>query len=91
MRTLIAIPLIALAACSQPRVEIVKPPVSLTHCQDEPTAPDLPRVDWSSVEVAQPMQLIRDQMMLGYVLSLRSAWGDCSAKVEGVKAWSEGL
>jgi hypothetical protein len=37
------------------------------------------------------MQDQRDLMMLDYVLSLRSAWGDCSSKVAGIKAWADEL
>lgn len=28
-------------------------------------------------------------MTLGYILDLRSAWGDCRAKVDGIRAWRE--
>ena len=74
--------LAALTACGGERVVVVKPPVDLTHCADEPVAPDLP---------PPAMQALRDQMMLAYVLAFRSAWGDCRAKVEGLRAWSDGL
>lgn len=74
--------LAALTACGGERVVVVKPPVDLTHCADEPVAPDLP---------PREMQALRDQMMLAYVLAFRSAWGDCRAKVEGLRAWSDGL
>lgn len=81
-----------LASCgTTPRVELVKPPAALTECAGEPVAPDLAPVDWSTVATARPSQQARDLAMLGYVLALRSAWGDCSADVAGVKAWSDGL
>lgn len=80
---ILPIPLLMLcAACGGERAVVVKPPVDLTHCADEPVAPDLP---------PREMQALRDQMMLGYVLAFRSAWGDCRAKVDGLRAWSDGL
>ena len=81
---------LALAAC-QPRPVIIAPPVELTTCAGEPTAPDLPPVDWSSVETAQPVQRARDVAILAYVLAWRTAHGDCAAKVAGLKAWAEGV
>lgn len=71
-----------LTACGQARPVIAKPPVALMSCQDEPTAPDLPSRD---------QQDARDRLTLDYLLSLRSAWGDCSSKVAGVKAWADSL
>jgi hypothetical protein len=35
------------------------------------------------------VQQTRDQMTLDYVLSWRTAWGDCKAKVDGAKAWNQ--
>ena len=95
-RMLLAIPtmplLLACAACGgNARPEIVKPPMALTACADEPLAPDLPPADWSSVGAARTVQAQRDETTLAYILALRSAWGDCAAKVAGVKAWSERL
>jgi hypothetical protein len=83
--------LVVLAACEPKRIELVKPPVALTACADEPVAPDLPAVDWTSVETARPIQANRDDLTLDYILALRSAGGDCSADVAGIKAWSDGL
>lgn len=57
-------------------------PIELTTCADEPAAPDLP------VVVSPADQVARDLLMLDYVLALRSAWGDCHAKVDGAKAWN---
>ena len=71
-----------LTACGPARPVIAKPPVALLSCQDEPLAPDLP---------ARDQQAARDRMTLEYLLSLRSAWGDCSAKVAGVKAWADSI
>lgn len=59
---------------------MTKPPVALLTCADEPLAPDLP---------PRGMQDQRDMLMLDYVLALRSAWGDCSSKVAGVRAWAD--
>ena len=71
-----------LGACGETRPTIVLPPVELTVCADEPLAPDLPGRD---------QQALRDQMTLDYVLALRSAWGDCRADVDGVRAWREAV
>lgn len=68
-----------LTACGQARPVIAKPPVALLSCQDEPTAPDLP---------ARDQQDERDRMTLEYLLSLRSAWGDCHSAVAGIAAWA---
>lgn len=73
---------LALTGCGQARVETVKPPAALLTCADEPVAPELPGRD---------EQARRDALTLDYVLALRSAWGDCSAKVAGVRAWAEAL
>lgn len=83
---------LALSACAnQPRVQIVQPPANLTSCADEPLAPDLPEVDWSSLSHAYPLQMIRDRAVVDYILAMRAAWGDCHSKVEGVAAWRDGL
>jgi hypothetical protein len=37
------------------------------------------------------MQSERDDMTLDYILGLRSAWGDCRAKVDGLRAWREAV
>ena len=73
---------LALTGCGQERPVVAKPPVALLECRDEPVAPDLPGRD---------QQDARDQMTLDYLLNLRSAWGDCSSKVSGVKAWADSL
>jgi hypothetical protein len=78
--TILSLPL--LTACGPERIEIVKPPVHLTECADEPQAPSLP---------GREQQVERDRLTLDYILGLRSAWGDCRSKVEGLKAWSDSL
>lgn len=90
MRYLICLALIALTACHEGRVEVVKPPVSLTTCEDEPTAPILLPVPWDTPQ-ARAVQLERDKATVDYILSLRSAYGSCKGVVAGVKAWGEGL
>lgn len=73
---------LALTGCGQERPAIAKPPADLLVCADEPVAPDLPGRD---------EQARRDVMTLDYILALRSAWGDCFAKVAGVRAWANKL
>ena len=71
-----------LTACAPTRVRLAPLPAELTFCADEPQAPDLPAV-------ASPAdQVTRDMLTLDYVLALRLAWGDCKAKINGVKAWN---
>lgn len=72
----------ACAACGPGRPRLSPVPAELTTCADEPLAPDLPGRD---------AQDARDRLMLDYALSLRSAWGDCRAKVDGVKAWNDAV
>lgn len=69
-----------LAACGHERPVKMLPPADLLTCADEPAAPDLP---------GREEQARRDVLTLDYILGLRSAWGDCAAKVSGVRAWSE--
>lgn len=71
-----------LTACEPKRIEIVKPPAALTECADEPGAPALP---------GREQQAERDRLTLDYILNLRSAWGDCRSKVDGIRAWSDAL
>jgi hypothetical protein len=80
-----------LSAASCERPVIIAPPVELTTCAAEPHAPDLPAVDWSSVETAQPVQRARDVAILAYVLAWRTAHGDCRARVDGLRAWADGV
>lgn len=71
---------LACAACGPQRPVLVLPPVDLTRCADEPIAPDLPGRD---------AQDARDRLTLDYLLAMRSAWGDCRAKVDGLREWRE--
>lgn len=80
MKHLALLPLIALAACGQPRPVIIAPPADLATCALMPDAPDLPA---QSPET----QRERDEMVLQFILALRSAHGDCAAKVAGLRAW----
>jgi hypothetical protein len=52
----------------------------MTTCANEPAAPELP---------GREAQEERDRLTLDYILGLRSAWGDCRAKVDGARAWNE--
>jgi hypothetical protein len=72
---------LVLTACDpKPLAVAVKPPPELLTCSDEPEAPELPA---PGVE--------RDNLVLGYVLAMRAAWGDCKSSVDGIRAWSEAL
>ncbi len=80
---LVAIPFaMGLTACEPKRIEAIKPPANLLTCADEPVAPDLP---------PQEQQAERDRLTLEYLLGLRSGWGDCRSRVDGLRAWSDGL
>ena len=78
-----------LTACGPKPVRIALPPAELATCADEPEAPSLPPVDWSSVELARPVQQVRDNLLLAYILQFRTAWGSCRSKVDGLAAWRE--
>jgi hypothetical protein len=69
-------------ACAPKRVEVIRPPAELTSCAAEPEAPDLP---------GRQQQAERDRLTLAYILGLRSAYGDCRSKVDGLRAWSEAM
>jgi hypothetical protein len=84
-----AISLAVLTGCEKPAVRLAPLPAEYRTCADEPDAPALPPVDWSSVDTARPVQRQRDERTLDYILRLRSAWGSCRAAVAGVDAWSE--
>lgn len=72
----------ALVSCGQPEAIVLTPPQSLLTCADEPSPPAIPARDGSA-----ETQLIRDRIMLDGYLALRSAFGDCKSKVDGVAAW----
>lgn len=80
---------LALTACGPERPRIALPPADLASCADEPLAPDLPGVNWATIEAAKAASRARDTATLGFILSLRSAWGDCKSKVDGLKAWRD--
>lgn len=84
MKRLALLPLIALAACGQPRPVIVAPPAELATCALMPPAPDLP------VQTPET-QRERDLMTLNYILALRTAYADCASKVAGLAAWRAGV
>ena len=71
---------LGLTACGPKPVRLSPLPPDLTTCADEPPAPALP---------GQDQQAERDRLTLDYILGLRSAWGDCRAKVDGARAWNE--
>ena len=85
MKALSVLALSALAACS-PSVRSIPIPAELATCQDEPPAPDIPAKDGT-----EATQMVRDTMTLGYILALREAWGDCKARVDGIKAYREAV
>jgi hypothetical protein len=86
MKAVILLALFTLSACGTPPVRIALPPVELTTCADEPATPDIPARDGTDAT-----QIQRDTLTLSYILGLRSAYGDCKAKVAGLKAWSEAV
>lgn len=75
---------LALAACNDPHPVLILPPAELATCADEPQAPDLPARDGTD-----ETQLLRDQMMLTAYLAMRSAWGDCKSKTQGLRRWMD--
>jgi hypothetical protein len=78
---------LALTACGPKRIERIPVPANLKTCEAEPEAPALPTVDWSSVDTAKPIQFVRDQLTLTYVLALVATGGDCRAKVNAIAEW----
>lgn len=78
--------LLALSACQPGRPVAALPPVELMTCAGEPAAPNLPERDGT-----EAVQTARDLIMLDAYLALRSAWGDCAAKLAGVREWREGM
>jgi len=80
---------LALTGCGKTSVRLSPVPAELTTCADEPPAPELPARDGLDPLQLELVQKTRDRMMLDYVLSWRTAWGDCRAKVDGVRAWNQ--
>lgn len=76
---------LGLTACaSNPPPVLILPPADLAICAEEPPAPALPERDGTA-----EVQRVRDEMMLEGYLALRSAFGDCKAKVRGLATWRE--
>jgi hypothetical protein len=75
-----------LSGCTQERPAIVRPPVELTECADEPQTPDIPAKDGT-----EATRDVRDGLVWRYVLALHGAFIDCKADVVGIKAWDQGL
>jgi hypothetical protein len=87
---LLAPALLLASGCGPRPVRLSLPPPELATCADEPQAPELPAQDWAAaLDTVMAVQRQRDTMMLGYTLAMRGAWGDCRAKVDGLKAWRE--
>lgn len=84
MRRLILLAPIALAACGNPQPVLIVPPADLATCADEPSPPVLPERDGT-----EETQRARDVLMLDGYLNLRTAYGDCKSKVNGLAAWIE--
>lgn len=66
-----------LTGCVRERPALAIPPTDLLTCADEPVAPALP---------GREQQASRDALTLDYILGLRAAWGDCRAKIDGIRA-----
>ncbi len=70
-------------------MRLALPPADLAECAEEPLAPDLPAVDWLDPVKARETQTVRDRLTFDFVLAMRSSFGDCKAKVDGLKAWRD--
>ncbi len=86
MKPIALLPLIAIAACQQPRPAVVLPPLELTTCAEAPTPPSLPAKDGT-----EATQLVRDRLILEYILAWNTAHGDCAGKVAGLARWRESV
>lgn len=70
-----------LAGCGPKVIAVAtRPPPELLSCAGEPETPTLPA---PGIE--------RDRIVGDWLLAYRAAWGDCSAKVSGVRAWADAL
>lgn len=95
LRMAAMIPLaMACAACAglgssdlpeRPAARIDAPENRLT-VREEPLAPDLPAIDWTSTGTARRIVLDRDEATLDYILDLREWGGQCYADIAGLKA-----
>lgn len=74
-----------LSGCDK-HVRVATPPAELLTCADEPRAPLIPERDGTAAT-----EVARDVATLGYVLGLRSAYGDCKANLAGVEEWARGV
>ena len=94
MKRLAFLPVIMLtlpAAMCQPKEVpvLILPPAELAVCAEDEAAPDLPAIDWASVQTAMPIVKERGRLTLEYILSLKTTGGDCRAKVKGLATWRE--
>ncbi|MBF5091908.1 hypothetical protein F1640_18305 [Novosphingobium sp. NBM11] len=78
---------LALTACGT-TTRLAPLPTDLTSCDAEPVAPEIPAIDWSSIEAARASVGLRDRLTLDFILALRSAGGSCRSKVAGSAAWN---
>ena len=76
-----------LTACGQTEVPVlIAPPIELTTCADIPESPNIPARDG-----LPETERVRDQLTLDYILNLRTAYGDCKGKVDGLAAWVDAV
>lgn len=73
---------LVVGGCSAPAPTLILPPADLAECAEEPAPPVIPERDGTEATQRQ-----RDVLMLEGYLRLREAYGDCKAKVDGLKAW----
>ena len=87
MNRLIFLAPLALAGCGQTEVPVlIAPPIELTTCADMPESPNIPARDG-----LPETERVRDQLTLDYIMNLRTAYGDCKGKVDGLKAWVDAV
>ena len=76
-----------LTACGQKEVPVlILPPAELSECADMPESPNIPSRDGTD-----ETQRVRDQLTLDHILNLRTAYGSCRSKVDGLKAWRDSV
>ena len=87
MKRLLILAPFALAACGQREVPVlILPPAELSECADMPESPNIPARDGTD-----ETQRVRDQLTLDHILNLRTAYGSCRSKVDGLKAWRDSV
>lgn len=70
-----------LAGCGPKVIAVAtRPPPELLTCAGEPLTPILP-----------PPGIERDRIVADWLLAMRAAFGDCSSKLAGIKAWADAL